>query len=89
MSMNVAGFMRNNRFPRDYDIFQKDDGTPLSPDEAMAFLTLEKAKGHVVIPMSAKCGNPCTHKTCAGFDYAGRGCPGYFKDDEPEQGTPS
>ncbi len=26
MCMNVEGFMRSNRYPRGYDIFQDDDG---------------------------------------------------------------
>lgn len=79
MCMNVEGFMRNNRFPRGYDIFQQDDGTPLTPAEALTFLQCEKAKGHKVIPVSAECRKPCAHadKGCAGFDYSGSGCPGY------------
>jgi len=79
MCMNVEGFLRNNRFPRDYDIFQEDDGREMSPAEALTYLQLEKAKGHKVIPVSAECRNPCTHadKGCEGFDYGGSGCPGY------------
>lgn len=79
MCMNVEGFMQSNRFPRGYDIFQHDDGKPMPPDEALAFLVAEKARGHKVIPVSAQCRNPCTHanKGCDGFDYAGGGCPGY------------
>jgi len=79
MCMNVEGFMRNERYPDGYTIFQKEDGTPLSPAEALTFLQIEKAKGRKVIPVSAACRNPCTHadKGCAGFDYTGHGCPGY------------
>jgi len=82
LCMNVEGFMRNNRYPRDYNIFQKDDGTPLTAPEALAFLTTEKAKGRKVIPMSAACGNPCTHADngCKGFDYTGGGCPGRYSE---------
>lgn len=78
MHMSIDGFMRNNKFPRDYTIFQDDNGVPLSPSEALTYLTTEKAKGHKVIPCSAECGSPCKHadRGCTGFDYAGRGCPG-------------
>lgn len=86
MCLNVEGFMRNNKFPRGYDIFQDDNGRELSATEALTFLQLEKAKGRKVIPMSSECGSPCSHadKGCAGFDYGGGGCPGYVvpnKDD--------
>lgn len=78
MSMNVEGFMRNNRYPKGYDIFQRDDGTPLAPQKARAFLHGELAKGRKVIPCSSECGNPCGHANngCTGFDYSGGGCPG-------------
>lgn len=80
LSMNIDGFIRNNRYPRDYNVFQDDDGRELSPAEARTFLALEKAKGRVVIPCSSECGNPCQHSEngCSGFDYAGRGCPGRY-----------
>lgn len=80
LSMNIDGFIRNNRYPRDYDIFQDDDGRELSPAEARTFLALEKAKGRNVIPCSSECGNPCRHADngCAGFDYAGGGCSGRY-----------
>lgn len=79
MCLNIDGFMRNERYPRGYDIFQQDDGTPLTPAEALAWLTTEKAKGHKVIPCSSACGNPCPNASrgCVGFDYSGSGCPGY------------
>lgn len=81
LCLNIDGFVRNNRYPRDYNIFQKDDGTPLTPAEARTFLTTEKAKGRHVIPMSSECGNPCKHASngCTGFDYGEHGgCPGRF-----------
>lgn len=79
LCLNIDGFMRNNRYPRGYDIFQHDDGTAMPPAEALAHLQIEKAKGHKVIPCSAKCGNPCgrADQGCKGFDYGGGGCPGY------------
>ena len=79
MCMNVDGFIRNNRFPNGYEgVFERDDGTPLSPAEARTFLAIEKSKGHKVIPCSSSCGNPCGHARdgCTGFDYSGGGCPG-------------
>jgi hypothetical protein len=81
LSMNVEGFLRHNRYPEDFDVFQHDDGTPLSPSEALTYLTTEKAKGHKVIPCSAECGNPCKHSDngCTGFDYRGGGCPGRYE----------
>lgn len=83
MSMNIDGFIRNNRYPRDYQgVFQHDDGRPMGPAEARTYLALEKAKGRNVIPCSAECGNPCRHAEsgCTGFDYAGGGCPGRYTD---------
>lgn len=83
LCMNVEGFMRNNRFPQDYrGVFQNDDGRTLDPHAARAFLRLELHKGHKVIPCNAECGNPCQHadRGCAGFDYAGGGCPGRESD---------
>lgn len=69
LCMDVDGFLRNNAYPRDFTgVFQNDDGTPLSPADALAFLTLEKAKGRKVIPCSGECGNPCKNadKGCTG-----------------------
>lgn len=34
LCMDIEGFMRQNRFPRGYDIFQHHDGTPLTEQEA-------------------------------------------------------
>ncbi len=76
LCMSIDGFLRNNRYPRDFNIFQTDDGKPMPPAAALAYLHTEKAIGHKVIPCSAQCGNPCKHPSCAGFDYAGGGCPG-------------
>ncbi len=90
LCLNIDGFVRNTRYPRDYDVFQKADGTLLSPAEARAFLLLEKARGRHVIPMSAECGNPCKHagSGCTGFDYGERGgCPGRYIDAADAPGT--
>jgi len=77
LCLNIQGFMQQNRFPDGYDIFQQEDGTPMSPGAAFTYLNAEEAKGHKVIPCSAECGNPCEQKGCKGFDFAGGGCPGY------------
>lgn len=90
MCLNIEGFMRNNRFPRGYDIFQNDDGAELTPTEALEFLTVEKARGRKVIPCSHECGNPCKHADngCTGFDYSGGGCPGRYSNTTATEGTP-
>ena len=82
LSMNIDGFIRNNRYPRDYQGVFVEDGKTLNPLQARTFLALEKAKGRVVIPCSSECGNPCRHADngCAGFDYAGGGCPGRYSE---------
>jgi hypothetical protein len=80
LSMNIDGFIRNNRYPRDFQGVFVEDGKTLNPLQARTFLALEKAKGRVVIPCSSECGNPCRHSDngCTGFDYAGGGCPGRY-----------
>lgn len=76
--MNIQGFIRNNKYPRDYSDVFEDNGKSLTTDEAMAYLQAELTKGHKVIPASGECGNPCKHVNngCTGFDYGGGGCPG-------------
>ena len=82
LRMSIDGFLRHNRYPDDFDVFQAGDGRAMKPSEALAFLTTAKARGHTVIPCSAECGAPCPHEArgCTGFDYSGGGCPGYFVD---------
>lgn len=82
LCMSIAGFIRNNRYPRDYEGLFNENGRELSAPEARTFLALEQAKGRVVIPCSSECGNPCKHADngCTGFDYAGGGCPGRYTD---------
>jgi hypothetical protein len=89
MCMNIDGFVRNNRYPRDYNVFEQEDGTPMTPAEARTYLALEKAKGHNVIPCSAECGNPCKHADngCTGFDFVKGGCPGRYTEPAPERDT--
>jgi hypothetical protein len=83
--MNIDGFVCNNRYPRDYEGVFEENGKTLSASQVRTFLALEKAKGHVVIPCSSECGNPCQHADngCTGFDYSGRGCPGRFIEEQP------
>lgn len=81
LHLNIDGFLRNNSYPKDFEgLVHALDGGPVSPAQALTFLTLEKAKGRKVIPCSAECGNPCKHadKGCTGFDYSGGGCPGRY-----------
>ncbi|WP_428383722.1 hypothetical protein [Nevskia ramosa] len=73
--------MRNSKFPKDYrGIFQHDNGSLLTPQEAREELFDRIAKGQHVMPLSPECGGPCMHadKGCVGFNYGeGGGCPGY------------
>ena len=84
MCLNIAGFMRNNKFPDGYDCFVNEDGSDMSPGAAFTLLNAEQAKGYKVIPCSSECGNPCQQAGCAGFDYQGGGCPGYPIDELKE-----
>jgi hypothetical protein len=81
MSLNVEGFLRNSRFPRDYVGVFRDKGRELGAAEARAMLRLESHRGRKVVPCSSECGNPCPRadRGCKGFDYTGGGCPGYEK----------
>ncbi len=79
--MNIRGFMRNNKFPKDYrGMFRRDDGVLLTPHEAREELLDRIAKGQHVMPVSPECGSPCMHADngCKGFNFGeGGGCPGY------------
>jgi hypothetical protein len=80
LCLSVTGFLRNNRFPDDYEgVFKQDDGFEMEPITAYNYLISELAHGRKVIPCSSDCGNPCPNadKGCTGFDYAGGGCPGF------------
>jgi hypothetical protein len=79
MCMNVRGFLRNAKFPKDFkSMFHDDSGRVLTPDEARDHLFDEVAKGHHVIPMAGHCRNPCSQPSCKGFDYGENGgCPGH------------
>lgn len=58
------------------------NGQELTAKEFTDHLFNELQKGREVIPMNGKCGVPCqNHAQCAGFDYAGNGCPGHPSED--------
>lgn len=58
--------------------FFNKNGVELLNFEFAALLTIEKAKGRTLLPMSTGCGHTCSNsKNCAGFDYEKNGCPGY------------
>jgi hypothetical protein len=80
MYLSVRGGIRMIQGDRSrYTWLNHDDGRPMTKDEGINALMDELAKGHEVIPMNTKCGNPCQNSPqCAGFDYsANGGCPGY------------
>ena len=83
LSLDIEGFISAARFPDGYRIFDRTDGTEMSPVEARTFLAIELAKGRKVIPCSSECSAPCKHSAsgCTGFDYKGGGCPGHRVDD--------
>lgn len=84
VSLDTASYYRRRPFPGGFEgLFLGGDGTPLTAVEAAAFLVVERARGHVVIPASAQCGKACPHADsgCKGYDHSGGGCPGYFVDD--------
>lgn len=79
--LDIDGFVRSSRYPDEYiGLFRDHTGRSLTAAEARTKLTIEKAKGRKVLPMSKDCGAaPCPHVAdgCTGFDYSGGGCPGY------------
>lgn len=79
LCLKLDAFMKENKYPADYEnLFIDSAGHTLTPQAALTFLAVEKAKGRKVIPMSDQCGRPCKHagNGCTGFDYSGGGCPG-------------
>lgn len=77
--LDVDLFLRTHTFPDGFDIFEFQDGRPMTPSRALAFLTMEKARGHRVIPLDPICDTPCGRAAqgCKGFDRSGGGC-GFF-----------
>jgi hypothetical protein len=65
LCLSIRGFMENAKFPRDYKIFQHDDGHEMTPTEAREFLTEQQRNGHRVIP-AAKCDNFYFQTGCKG-----------------------
>lgn len=83
ISLCVRGAIRNLQSSRSKKTgFTDDKGRPLCKSEAIDGLMDELAEGHETIPMGKKCGNPCGHAGCKGFDYGAEGgCPGYKVED--------
>lgn len=85
MCMNVEGAIKHHskQSPKKWS-GAKSHGRKICNEEFVRYLFTEHAKGRKVIPMHAKCGNPCEESdNCEGFDYVDAGCPGYqIKDGE-------
>lgn len=78
LSVGIDELIKTTPFPDGYiGLFTNDDGL-MDPEAALAHLTIEKARGRRLIPVSAECGNPCQHQSngCTGFDHIKSGCPG-------------
>lgn len=81
LCIDLRAYYRQRAFPSGFEnLLMGSDGTALSAVEAVAYLVIERARGHAVIPVSASCGKPCehAHQGCKGFDHTGGGCPGYY-----------
>lgn len=90
VSLDLDWFMRRTPYPEGYrGLLRTAQGVELTPEDALSYLALEKAKGRRVQPMGAGCGDPCVHahQGCNGFDFLGGGCPGYFNDTSGAQGA--
>lgn len=79
--LDIEGFVRSSKYPDEYiGLFRDSTGRSLTPAEVRTKLTIDKARGRKVLPLSPACGAaPCPHAAdgCTGFDYTGGGCPGY------------
>jgi len=84
LNLSVRGAIRNLNAQRSQKSgFQFDDGRPMNKAQAIDALMDELAKGHEKLPMGPKCGKPCGHAGCKGFDYGTQGgCPGYSEDED-------
>lgn len=84
-SLDIAEFQRKNKYPKGYDVFKTGNDIDLSPESVLAYITLQKAQGHKLIPFMAECGSPCEHAKngCTGFDYLKNGCPGRYESTTP------
>ncbi|MCY1275348.1 hypothetical protein D9M69_494460 [compost metagenome] len=70
----VRGYLRDASKRELAGMFQRQDGTKLSADEAREYLMDCLAEGKEVLPLSQE---------CEGFDYSGKGCPGHAKKPQP------
>lgn len=71
LCVDIRGFLRSNRYPRDYRCFLDKDGNKMTPAAAREFLFDQLSKGHRVIPTT----------NCEGFDPQ-TGCPGHAAEGE-------
>ncbi len=84
ISLSVRGAIRMLQAQRSQKTYMRfDDGRPMNKAQAIDALMDELAQGRETLPMGSKCGNPCGHAGCKGFDYGPNGgCPGYSVQDE-------
>lgn len=66
----VRGYLRGASKHELAGMFQRQDGTPLSAEEAREYLMDCLAEGKELLPLSSE---------CEGFDYREKGCPGHPK----------
>jgi hypothetical protein len=90
LAISVPGLLVSMRHEDPSGLSMLQDATTLrtlTNTEAIAYLAIEKAKGHDFIPCAPDCGRPCprSEQGCSGFDYK-RGCPGVPV--EPKPTTP-
>ena len=67
MSINLEGLLRNYKRKK-INIFDDENGRPVSDKEARIYIQECLSKGWKVIPMGGE-------NICEGFDYFGKGCP--------------
>lgn len=83
-AIDIAGFIKSAQFPRDFEgkFGNSELGRAMTAVEALTDLTLRRAAGERLIPISSHCSRQCQHadQGCTGFDASKRGCPGYYQD---------
>ena len=80
-ALDIAKFLNEKTFPEDFDHVFEVNGISLPAVDALAWLSIERARGRKVLPLAHGCDQPCQRSAdCAGFDFGGRGCPGYSED---------
>lgn len=69
MGINLEGLLRNYKGKK-INIFNDDNGKPVSDGEARKFIAECLGKGWKKIPM-------CGEESCPDFDHLEHGCPGH------------